>query len=142
MGLEENSVAATSLSATGKSSVLGWGMVLLFVALNILGALLLKNQIQKLGSYNFTALRSSLLFFLKMFSSLQTLLALGSLFASTVAWTIALANLELSRAYPVGIGLHFLAIMTSSMVFYGESFTAFKVLGIVFILFGVVFVLK
>ncbi len=131
-----------TLSTAAKSSTLGWSMVVLFVALNIIGALLLKNEIQKLGNWNFTSVRTFFFFFLKLISSGKIIIAVVSLFGSTVAWSIALAHLELSRAYPVGIGLHFLAIMSASMFAYGESLTFFKVFGVFLILSGVASILK
>ncbi|HSX12813.1 MAG TPA: hypothetical protein VLE96_00110 [Chlamydiales bacterium] len=128
--------------ATLKSPLLGWGMVLLFVILNITGALLLKNQIQKLGSWEFTSIRSLPLFFTQLFFSWTTLVAIGSLFASTIAWSLALANLELSKAYPVAIGLNFLLIMLSATFFYGESIGLQKLSGILLILLGIISLLK
>ena len=133
-----NSVGKTFTSAM----VLGWGMVLLFVVLNMFGALLLKNQIQKLGNWNFASIQSTLQFFLKLFSSFRTLLAVGSLFGSTIAWSLALANLELSRAYPVAIGLNFLIVMISTVFFYGESLDFSKISGLFLILTGIVVLLR
>ena len=131
-----------TISEVAKSSTLGWSMVLLFVALNIFGAFMLKNEIHKLGNWDFSSVRSFFSFFLKLISSGKIVIAIGSLFGSTIAWSLALANLELSRAYPIGIGLHFLAIMTLSIFFYGESLTFFKIFGGFLILSGVVSFLK
>jgi multidrug transporter EmrE-like cation transporter len=131
-----------TLAQAGKSSLLGWGMVFLFVVLNVLGALLLKNEIHKIGSWSLTSTRSFLVFFVELASSWKIFIAVGLLFGSTIAWSIALANLELSRAYPVGIGLHFLMIMCSAMLIYGESITLLKAVGACLIIIGMIIFLK
>jgi multidrug transporter EmrE-like cation transporter len=135
---ETHSTLLDNTAARGAFLLLGWGMVLLFVVLNITGGLLLKNEIQKLGILSFNSFSSCFSFLFKLMGSWKIFIAVGSLFGSTIAWSIALANLELSRAYPVGISLHFLAMMTSAMLIYGESLTFFKVLGAFLILSGVV----
>ncbi len=127
---------------SGKSSILGWTMVLLFVGLNASGALVLKMQIQHLGSIQVATPRLFFSSVIAVLSSLRVLLAIGALFAATIAWMIALANLELSRAYPVAIGLQFLTIMSASMLWHGESLTILKTVGLLLLLLGIIFLLN
>lgn len=139
---EVSPILQGAVAEVSKSSALGWTMVLFFVVLNVFGAFVLKNEIYKLGSWNFSSLRTFLIFFIKFVSSGKIITAMGALFGSTIAWSIALANLELSRAYPVGVGLNFLIIMISSIFFFGECLTIYKLFGGFFVLLGVVFLLK
>jgi len=118
--------------------VLGWGMVFLYVALNSYGALALKDQIQKLGQWQFTGLRSYCSYFFALFSSWRTWVSVGAICAATGAWIIALAHLELSKAYPVAIGLNLLIVVGLSLLAYQEPFTVSKVAGVVLIIAGVV----
>lgn len=131
-----NALTATTFSV--KSPIFGWVMVLLFVGLNVAGAFTLKMQIQKFGNISLATPRLFFSFILTLISSLQVLLAIGLLFAATIAWMIALAHLELSRAYPVAIGLQFLTIMSATMIWHGESLTILKIAGILLILLGII----
>ena len=121
-----------------KSFILGWGMVLCYTIFNSYGALVLKNQVQKLGTWNFTTAMSYFSYFRSLFSSFQTWLGLGAIGVATGAWIIALANLELSRAYPIAIGLNLLIIVGSSFIHFHEPLTLSKIIGIGLILCGVV----
>jgi multidrug transporter EmrE-like cation transporter len=132
-------IAATPIL---KTYLLGWGMVFLFVFLNVFGALTLKNQVQKLGNDHFENFQSACGFFFKFVSSWQTFAAIGALFFATVVWMIAITNLELSRAYPVAIGLNCVLVMVLSIFFYNEGINFFKVTGVILILSGIVCVLK
>lgn len=142
MKLEENPVSKILIATHLKSTLLGWGMVLLFVAFNVFGALTLKNQIQKFGDSNLTDVRSYFFFLVKIVASVPTMIAIGSLFAATIAWMVALANLDLSKAYPVAIGCNFLTVMASATLIYGEPMNFLKITGVVFILAGIISILK
>ena len=132
----------TVLISSSKSSILGWGMVLVFVLLNVFGSLTLKAQVHKFGNLSFSTVRDGFVLLLRIISSGPILLAVGSLFAAIVAWMVVLANLELSRAYPVAIGLNCLGVMIASILFFAEPFSFFKILGIVLILIGIAALLK
>jgi len=131
-----------SMPLTLKSFLLGWGMVLFYVILNSYGALVLKNQIQKLGEWNFTTIRSYVSYFLALFASWQTWIGLGALFASTGTWIIALANLELSKAYPVAIALNLLVIVGLSILYNQETLTYSKIIGVILITAGAIALFK
>lgn len=136
---EEKTIA---LSLTLKSFLLGWGMVLVYVILNSYGALILKSQIQKLGEWNFVTARSYAAYFLALLTSWRAWLGLGALFVSTGTWIVALANLELSKAYPVAIALNLLVIVGLSIVYNQESLTYSKILGVVLITTGAIALFK
>ena len=121
-----------------KVLILGWGMVVLYVALNSFGALALKSQVQGLGTWNFTTPRSYFSYFFSLFSSWKTWMSLGAISVATGAWMIALAHLELSRAYPIAIGLNLLIVMGLSLWGYHEPVSLSKILGATLILAGVV----
>lgn len=130
------------LPLTIKSILLGWGMVLFYVILNSYGALVLKNQIQKLGGWNFTTIRSYVFYFFSLFTSWQTWVGLGALFTSTGTWIIALANLELSKAYPVAIALNLLVIVGLSIFYNQETLTYSKIVGVILITAGAIALFK
>ncbi|MGB7978224.1 MAG: hypothetical protein WCF19_03575 [Chlamydiales bacterium] len=128
------------LSATGaKPFLLGWGMVLIYVAFNSLGAFILKTQVQKLGTWSFSNGFSVYSFFMTLFSSWQTWMGLISISTATAAWIIALSHLELSKAYPVAIGLNLLIVISASLVFFHEPLTVYTWIGTILIFSGVMF---
>lgn len=118
---------------TLKSALLGWGMILFFVVFNSFGTWVLKTQIQKIryGSSSF---------FLSLFSFWQSWIGLASISLAMGAWMIALSHLELSRAYPAAIGLNLIVIVTLSLFHFHEPITFPKILGILFLLFGLTLV--
>ncbi len=121
-----------------KTLILGWGMVLFFVVFNSLGAFIIKNQVQKLGSWNFSSPQSIFSFFITLFSSWQTWVGLVSISVATGAWILALAHLEISKAYPVAIGVNLLVLVTLSLFYFHEPLTFSKILGIFLIFTGVI----
>jgi multidrug transporter EmrE-like cation transporter len=125
-----------------KAFVLGWGMVFLYVVFNSYGALTLKTQVQKLGVWNFTTARSYFSYFFALFSRLQTWLGLGAICIATGAWVVALAHLELSRAYPVAVGLNLLIIVGLALLYFHEPLTLPKILGLSLIIGGVIILFR
>jgi multidrug transporter EmrE-like cation transporter len=125
-----------------KSFVLGWGMVLLFVLFNSLGAFMIKTQVQKLGAFAFATPKSVFSYFYALFSSLKTWIGLMAVSLGTGAWILALANLELSKAYPVAVGLNLLVVVALAMLLFHEPLTFYKILGISLIFSGVIFLFQ
>ena len=121
-----------------KAFILGWGMVILFVIFNSLGSLMLKAQIQKVGAWNFSTVRSYFAYFATLFSQFQTWLGLGSICVAMGAWMLALGHLELSKAYPVAIGLNLLIVVGLGMLYFDEPLTLSKIMGAFLILSGVI----
>lgn len=121
-----------------KYYLLGWGMVFVFILFNSLGAFILKQQIQKLGSHSFSSPAGVVSFFFSLFSSWTAWTGLISISIATGAWIIALAHLELSKAFPVAIGVNLLVTIASSILYFHEPLTLFKVFGTGFILLGVI----
>ena len=117
-----------------KPFLLGWGMILVYVILNSFGTFQFKTQIQKLGSFSLFS------YFFSLFSSYQTWIGLISISIATGAWILALAHLELSKAYPVAIGFNLLVIVSISSVSFHEPITFSKCIGTVLIFIGAIFV--
>ena len=140
--MHQEDVHIHSTSLLLKSAFLGWGMILLFVILNSYGSFILKNQVQKIGEWQFTSFRSVISYFFILFSSWKTWTGVGAISGGTGAWLIALNNLELSRAYPVAIGINLLITIFFSIVFFNESLSLSKILGVVLIMTGVIALFK
>lgn len=124
-------------TAAVKPLLFGWGMVLFFVAFNSFGSLMIKMQVQKVGFTN-----GLFPFFTNLLSSWQTFVGLISISMATGAWIVALAHLELSRAYPVAIGLNLLIVIGMSRFHFQEPLSLFKLMGILLIFTGVIFLVR
>jgi len=120
--------------------VVSWGMVFCYVVLNAFGALLIKHEINRVGEANITSFHSILIYFVKLLTSYKVLLGLVAIFLSALAWFVALSRMDLSVAYPIAVGLSFLLIVTSSVLFFHESLTPIKLLGLLFLILGLIFV--
>lgn len=141
MNPQEN-ISKTVIINTLKSFVLGWGMVLTYVLFNAFGTVTFKMEIQKLGIWSFSSPQSVISYFLALFSSWQTWVGLVSISIATGAWIIALAHLELSRAYPVAIGINLLILVGISVIHFQEPMTFSKILGALLIFSGTVFLFR
>jgi multidrug transporter EmrE-like cation transporter len=122
-----------------KTILLSWGMVFVFVVLNSFGALAIKNEIIKIGNLKPQSISA---YFYLLFISWRTWLGLFSIAVGTCAWMLSLAQLEMSKAYPVAIGLNLLIIVGVSLLCFNEPMTFFKMLGIFFIAIGVLFIVQ
>lgn len=125
-----------------KTLILGWGMVFFFVVFNSFGAFTIKNQIQKVGPWNFSSPQLIFSFFVKLFSFWQTWVGLASISVATLAWILALAHLEMSKAYPVAIGVNLLVLVSISLFYFHEPLTFSKMLGIFFMFTGIIFLFR
>lgn len=139
---EQKNISHSLLNFSFSAFALGWGMVILYVMFNSLGALALKNQVQKLGLSNFSSAHSVIAFFISLFSSWQTWLAIFSVAIATLAWIIALAHLELSKAYPVAIGFNLIIIVSMSLLRFEEPITLTKIVGSCLIFAGVMTIVR
>ena len=133
-----NQIAITTM----KAFTLGWGMVFLFVVFNSFGSMMIKTQVQSLGSWNFSTPQSIFSYFFTLFSSLKTWIGLAAVSIATASWIIALAKLELSKAYPVAVGLNLLVVVAISLIRFHEPLTICKMVGIFLVFTGVIFLFR
>lgn len=122
--------------------ILAWSMVFIYALLNSSGALIIKLKLNRLGEVHVSSFRSFLSYFVTLFTSYEVLCGLAFIFISALAWMVALSKMELSIAYPVGVGLNFLFILAMSILFVGEEMTFYKAIGIFFIFLGMIFMSK
>jgi multidrug transporter EmrE-like cation transporter len=112
-------------------------MILMFSAiiLNVCGHLFLKAGMNKVGAISLDQLLVS---FSKIFSTPFVILGLVSYVSSVALYMVVLSRIDISYAYPLMMGLGYVLIVLFSWQIFGEPFSTFKWIGIVFILVGVV----
>jgi len=69
---------------------------------------------------------------------------LGAVFyvLSFLTWMFLLSKKDLSLIYPITVSIVYVAIMISSVVFFHEQFTLYKIIGVVLIGLGLLFLVK
>lgn len=96
----------------------------------------LANVFIKAGMRDYTGGLSGILYhFLKNPLILIGLLFFGFAF---IGYSLVLSRLQLSIAYPIMTGAGFAIVSILSFMLFGESFSLFKVIGVIFIFIGII----
>lgn len=110
--------------------------IILYILLSASGLLLLKKSlINDLAILNLSNIKNLLLNWYFIF---------GFLFyaSSFLTWLYILSKKEISYAYPIVVGLSYFVIVLSSLIIFKESLTLNKIIGIVLIGIGIIFILR
>lgn len=120
------------------SNAFAWTMVLATTLLTSYGQLVLKWQVGKAAPVPF-AFMESWPPLLQLLARPWVLSAFVAAFGASLCWMLAISRLELSRAYPF-MALNFLFVALVAMPLFGEAFTAPKLVGLAFVVIGLVFI--
>ncbi len=111
------------------------------VIFTIYGQLILKWRIDKYSSLPDDFLKK-MTFLIKLLLDPYIFSGFISAFIASLFWMAAVAEIDLSKAYPLIVSGLVLLTSISAIVFLNENINFYKLLGIVLILIGVVFVNK
>lgn len=100
------------------------------------GQLIMKYEINKLGSIPTNGYKEIAMYFLKAVTNIGIISGLVAAVIAAFSWMTAMSKFELSSIYPL-LSLNFVIVPLLSIFIFGESFNTFKVLGIVLIISGV-----
>lgn len=89
-----------------------------------------------------SGLISSLLNFNFLISHWQFILGAVFYVLSFLTWMFLLSKKELSLIYPLTVSIVYVAIMLSSVLLFKEQFTFYKIIGVVLIGLGILFLIK
>jgi multidrug transporter EmrE-like cation transporter len=117
---------------------LTFSLVLAGVLLNAAAQLLLKAGTNRIGAFSF-ALENVVPIGAKIASSPHVLAGLSCYVVSVVVWILALSRVQVSIAYPM-LSIGYIVNALAAWALFGESLTAQKLVGIGFIVVGVVLV--
>jgi drug/metabolite transporter (DMT)-like permease len=110
--------------------------VLLTLILGVYGQLILKARILNAGIIP-PDFHEKILFIIKLLMDPWVLSAFAGAFLASLCWMAAMARLPLSYAYPF-TSLSFVMILILSSVFFNEPITIGKIIGLLFIISGIV----
>lgn len=119
----------------------GLMLVALSALLTTLANLLLRAGILKHGGFSLAADKVAM-GLMGLLTQPQFVAGLFFYGLAAVIWFSVLANQDLSVSYPMLVGLTFVLVAVGAGVFFGESFSWQKILGIMIILFGIVMVAR
>jgi multidrug transporter EmrE-like cation transporter len=117
---------------------LTFSLVLAGVLLNAAAQLLLKAGTNRIGAFSF-ALENVVPIGARIASSPHVLAGLACYVVSVVVWILALSRVQVSVAYPM-LSIGYIVNALAAWALFGESLTAQKLVGIGFIVVGVVLV--
>lgn len=116
--------------------MMSWVYVTTTIVLTVYGQLIVKWQVERAGALP-GPLGEKLEFLARLVINPWLISVFIAAFVAALAWMAAMTRLDLSRAYPF-MSLSFVLVLVFSAVFFGESVTVAKVLGVGLILAGLV----
>ena len=106
---------------------------------NTLGQVLFKKATNRLDRPHLRDLRSYLDFVRAILGMPAIWFGLGSMVLGLVVWLIALAQTDLSIAFPIG-SLQYLLILIAARLFLGERIDGMKLVGNLLVVTGIIFI--
>jgi len=118
-----------------------WLILALATITAVIGNLSLKKGMMILGDFSLSK-GSLFLSLYKVFT--QPFIFFGLLFyiVSMFFWLKTLSLFEISKAYPILVGVSFTLVVIGSCFFFKESFSVLKFIGVVVIFLGVLIITK
>ena len=122
-----------------KEIFLSWGLLILSVLFNVYGVFVIKLKMNSLGAVKFDSLRTAFGYFFLLLKSPLVAGGLVLFFVAPFLFAMALSRMEMTVAYPVQVGLNFLLLIILAYLVLGEQLGGLKLLGIILIAIGIVF---
>jgi multidrug transporter EmrE-like cation transporter len=116
--------------------MMSWVYVATTIILTVYGQLIVKWQVGRAGSLP-EATGAKIEFLARLVVNPWMISVLLAAFIAALAWMAAMTRLELSKAYPF-VALSFALVLIGSAIFFDEALTVAKVVGVAFILVGLV----
>lgn len=111
---------------------MAYAYISLTILLTVYGQLVLKWQASLLATQGES---SGAHFVLRMLLNPWVISGLAAAFAASLCWMLAVARLELSRAYPF-MALNFVIVAIAAAPLFGEAYTLPKFIGLLLIVIG------
>ncbi len=116
--------------------------IILYLFFSISGLILMKKGLIGVNLGGIMELIKSLLNWKFLTSHWQFILGAVCYVLSFLTWMFLLSKKELSLIYPLTVSIVYVAIMISSVLLFHEQFTLAKMIGVVLIGLGILFLIK
>lgn len=113
-------------------------LILSNVVLVVIGQVLIKQGVNKIGGFDWSHLDS---FLFRSFTAPLIILGLVFYVISAAIWIMILSKMPLSFAYPM-LSIGYILILFVSWLFLHETITPLKILGVLLICLGIFFIYK
>ncbi len=120
---------------------LSWGMLVLSVFFNAYGVFVIKLKLNELGPIKLEGIKPVLNYFLLVIKNPLVVFGIILFFLAPFLFTVALSRMSLSIAYPAQIGLNFLLLLLFGLIILKETLNFAKIIGIILILGGILFLI-
>ena len=118
------------------NNAISYVYVLLTIVFTVYGQIMLKARILRAGFVPPT-FHEKISFIANLFLDPWILSCFAAAFIASLCWMLAMSRLQLSYAYPF-TSLSFVAVLVLSSVFFQEPITLAKIIGLAFIICGIV----
>lgn len=115
--------------------MIGYFYIFGTVAFTVYGQLILKWRINQYEALPLE-LTEKLIFLAKLFLDPFLVSGLASAFIASLFWIMAMTKFEISYAYPF-MSLAFVLVFLFSVFMFEESINAYKIIGLIFIVLGI-----
>jgi multidrug transporter EmrE-like cation transporter len=116
--------------------MIGYFYIFGTIVFTVYGQLILKWRISQYGELP-AQLNEKLLFLAKLFLDPFLMSGLASAFIASLFWLMAMTKFDISYAYPF-MSLAFVLVLIFSVYVFKEALTTYKVVGLVFIVLGII----
>jgi len=115
--------------------------LLLAILLGVVSQLIIKWKMSAFSFDNYETWQEKFYLAFSMLLNPYIIIALVLTLLAGVTWMIAMTKFEISYAYPFTL-LALVLVTIFSVIFFGESINIYKLIGIVFIILGIVVISK
>jgi len=115
--------------------------LLLAIFLGVVSQLIIKWKMSAFSFDNYETWQEKFSLAFSMLLNPYIIIAIVLTFLAGVTWMIAMTKFEISYAYPFTL-LGLILVTIFSVIFFGESINIYKLIGIVFIIFGIIVISK
>jgi len=116
--------------------------IILYLVLTVSGLVMMKIGLMQTHLSGLGELVKNLLNVKFLLAHWQYVLGMICYATSFITWMFLLSTKDLSNIYPLTVGIVYVAVMVSSVIFFHEQFTLWKIIGAVLIGLGILFLLK
>jgi multidrug transporter EmrE-like cation transporter len=119
--------------------MMGWGLVTLSALFDSYAAYVVKGKFNELGRIDLSSWDTAGRYLLTFAKSPLLATAAVTFVLAPVLWFLALNRLDLSRAYPVLVGMHLVFVLILGVALLDEPMTLKKAIGTLLVLASLVF---
>lgn len=119
---------------------MGYLYILLTILFTVYGQLVIKWRMSFKGQLP-EGITEKIIFMFYAYTDLWILSGFASAFLASMTWAATMTKFELSFAYPF-MSLSFVLVFILSLLIFNESFSWYKLLGLLFIVIGVIITAK